>query len=49
MHDGQPIGILYADNGEHRAPIDMVSGLEIFLSQAAWSLHNALAQKERPA
>jgi len=47
MHGGRTIGILYGDNAEHRGPIDMISGLEIFLAQAAYSLHNALASSQR--
>lgn len=47
MHGGRTIGILYGDNAEHRGPIDMVTGLEIFLAQAAYSLHNALAASQK--
>ncbi len=47
MHGGQTIGILYGDNAEHRGPIDMVTGLEIFLAQAAYSLHNAMAASQK--
>lgn len=47
MHGGRAIGILYGDNAEHRGPIDMVTGLEIFLAQAAYSLHNALAASQK--
>ncbi len=43
MHSGRTIGILYGDNAEHRAPIDSVTGLEIFLSQAGYALGNAVA------
>jgi len=42
MHGGQPIGILYGDNAEHRAPIDSTSGLEIFLSQAGYAFGTAV-------
>ena len=34
MQGDRTIGILYGDNAEHRAPIDDMTGLEIFLSQA---------------
>lgn len=47
MHGGRTIGILYGDNADHRGPIDMISGLEIFLAQAAYSLHNALASSRK--
>src|SRR5205814_2384390 len=40
MHVSRTIGILYGDNAEHRAPIDSVSGLEIFLSQAGYAFGN---------
>ncbi len=50
IHSGEPVGILYGDNAEHRAPIDSVAGLEIFLSQAGYALGNAVtaSQKVRP-
>lgn len=41
-HNGRTIGILYGDNAEHRAPIDNVSGVEVFLSQAGYALGNAV-------
>ncbi|HEU4521501.1 MAG TPA: response regulator [Thermoanaerobaculia bacterium] len=41
LHDGRTIGILYGDNAEHRAPIDSLTGLEIFLSQAGYAFGNA--------
>src|SRR5438132_13826269 len=44
MHGDRTIGILYGDNAEHRAPIDDVTGLEIFLSQAGSAFENAAAQ-----
>ena len=34
MQGDRTIGILYGDNAEHRGPIDDMTGLEIFLSQA---------------
>jgi len=42
MHANRPIGILYGDNAEHRAPIDSMTGLEIFLSQAGYAFSNAV-------
>ena len=47
MHVSRTIGILYGDNAEHRAPIDSVSGLEIFLSQAGYAFGNAVFASER--
>jgi CheY-like chemotaxis protein len=47
MHSGRTIGILYGDNAEHRAPIDSVTGLEIFLSQAGYAFGNAVFASER--
>ena len=47
MHGDRTIGILYGDNAEHRAPIDDVTGLEIFLSQAGSAFENAAAQREQ--
>lgn len=47
MQGERPIGILYGDNAEHRAPIDSTAGLEIFLGQAGYAFGNAVfaAQK----
>jgi CheY-like chemotaxis protein len=42
MHSHRTIGILYGDNAEHRAPIDSMTGLEIFLSQAGYAFSNAV-------
>src|SRR5260221_244064 len=42
MHANRTIGILYGDNAEHRAPIDSMTGLEIFLSQAGYAFSNAV-------
>lgn len=42
MHSERTIGILYGDNAEHRAPIDTMTGLEIFLSQAGFAFRNAV-------
>ncbi len=47
MHGGRAIGILYGDNAEHRGPIDVMTGLEIFLAQAAYSLDKALAASQK--
>ena len=47
MHDNRAIGILYGDNAEHRAPIDSMTGLEIFLSQAGYAFGNAVFASER--
>ena len=47
MHDQRAIGILYGDNAEHRAPIDSMTGLEIFLSQAGYAFGNAVFASER--
>ncbi|HYC88417.1 MAG TPA: response regulator [Thermoanaerobaculia bacterium] len=49
MHAQRPIGILYGDNAEHRAPIDSMTGLEIFLSQAGYAFGNAVFASERGA
>ena len=47
MHGNRAIGILYGDNAEHRAPIDSMTGLEIFLSQAGYAFGNAVFASER--
>ncbi len=47
MHSNRAIGILYGDNAEHRTPIDSVTGLEIFLSQAGYAFGNAVFASER--
>jgi CheY-like chemotaxis protein len=47
MHAGRAIGILYGDNAEHRAPIESMTGLEIFLSQAGYAFGNAVYASER--
>ncbi len=47
MHGTRAIGILYGDNAEHRAPIDSMTGLEIFLSQAGYAFGNAVFASER--
>jgi uncharacterized protein DUF4388 len=43
MHNDRCIGILYGDNAEHRTPIDSMTGLEIFLSQAGYAFGNAVS------
>jgi hypothetical protein len=47
MHSNRTIGILYGDNAEHRAPIETMTGLEIFLSQAGYAFGNAVFASER--
>jgi CheY-like chemotaxis protein len=47
MHSGRAIGILYGDNAEHRAPIDNMTGLEIFLSQAGYAFGNAVFASQK--
>ena len=47
LHSGRTVGILYGDNGEHRAPIESLTGLEIFLSQAGYAFGNAVAASGR--
>lgn len=42
LNKDEVVGILYADNASNRAPIDEVTGLEIFLSQAGFALRNAM-------
>jgi len=43
VHGNRTIGILYGDNAEHRAPIDDMTGLEIFLAQAGSAFGSAVA------
>jgi CheY-like chemotaxis protein len=47
MHSKRTIGILYGDNAAHRAPIDTMTGLEIFLSQAGYAFGNAVFAAEK--
>ena len=47
IHSGRAIGSLYGDNAEHRAPIDSVTGLEIFLSLAGYAFGNGVFASER--
>jgi hypothetical protein len=48
MHSGRTIGILYGDNAGDRAPIEPMTGLEIFLAQAGYAFGNAVFASERP-
>ncbi len=47
MHAKRTIGILYGDNAANRAPIDTMTGLEIFLSQAGYAFGNAVFAAEK--
>jgi len=47
MHANRTVGILYGDNAEHRTPIDSMTGLEIFLTQAGYAFGNAVFASER--
>ena len=49
LHGKRAIGILYGDNAEHRSPIDSMTGLEIFLSQAGYAFGNAVFASEKGA
>lgn len=42
LNRDEVVGILYADNAANRVPIEEVTGLEIFLSQAGFALRNAM-------
>lgn len=42
LNKDEVVGVLYGDNAENRAPIDEVSGLEIFLSHAGFAIRNAM-------
>lgn len=46
-HGGRTIGILYGDNAENHGPIDNVTGLEIFLSQAGYAFGSAVFASEK--
>jgi CheY-like chemotaxis protein len=46
-HARRTIGILYGDNAAHHAPIDTMTGLEIFLSQAGYAFGNAVFAAEK--
>jgi hypothetical protein len=43
MHAGRAVGILYGDNAGQRGPIDNMTGLEIFLSQAGHAFGTAVS------
>lgn len=47
VHSGRTLGILYGDNARHRAPIEPLTGLEAFLSQAGYAFGNAIEALER--
>lgn len=47
LHARRTIGILYGDNAANRAPIDTMTGLEIFLSQAGYAFGNAVFAAEK--
>lgn len=47
LHARRTIGILYGDNAAHRAPMDAMTGLEIFLSQAGYAFGNAVFAAEK--
>jgi hypothetical protein len=47
MHAGRPIGILYGDNAGQRGPIDNMTGLEIFLSQAGEAFGTAVSASQK--
>jgi DNA-binding NarL/FixJ family response regulator len=47
LHATRAIGILYGDNAVHRTPIDSMTGLEIFLSQAGYAFGNAVFASEK--
>lgn len=47
LHGDRAVGILYGDNAENRAPIDNMTGLEIFLAQAGYAFGNAVFASER--
>lgn len=47
LHARRTIGILYGDNAAHRAPMDTMTGLEIFLAQAGYAFGNAVFAAEK--
>jgi CheY-like chemotaxis protein len=47
MHAGTVVGLLYADNAEQHGPMDELSGLEVFISQAGFALQNAVVAAAR--
>lgn len=47
VHNGRTLGILYGDNAAHHGPIESLSGLEVFLSQAGDAFGHAIAAGDR--
>jgi DNA-binding NarL/FixJ family response regulator len=47
MHNERAVGILYGDNAAHRAPIESMTGLEIFLSQAGYAFGTAIEARRK--
>jgi CheY-like chemotaxis protein len=47
LHSGSVVGLLYGDNAEQHEPMDELSGLEVFISQAGFALQNAVVAAER--
>jgi CheY-like chemotaxis protein len=46
VHAGRTLGILYGDNARHRAPIEPLTGLEVFLAQAGFAFGSAVEASE---
>ncbi|HEU5163661.1 MAG TPA: DUF4388 domain-containing protein [Thermoanaerobaculia bacterium] len=46
-HRGAVVGLLYGDNARTKRPLQDLSGLEVFLSQAGLALENALSANAR--
>jgi CheY-like chemotaxis protein len=46
VHSGRTLGILYGDNAKNRAPIEPLTGLEVFLVQAAFAFGSAVEASE---
>lgn len=46
-HRGSVVGLLYGDNARTKRPLQDLSGLEIFLTQAGLALENALSANAR--
>ena len=46
-HRGEVVGLLYGDNARTKRPLQDLSGLEVFLSQAGLALENALSANAR--
>lgn len=47
LYGDEPVGVLFGDNAENRNPIDDMTGLEIFLSQAGFAFGNAVLARRR--